>query len=206
MKRKTLSLALIAPAFALTMVADASAADTAKLAEPCAACHGKDGVSTEPDVPTISGMSVEYLSYNLGVYKKKERPCPETKTRSGPDKGKQSNMCEVANALSDADIKQVSEYFAGKKFVRAAQDFDPALAKNGKRIHEDNCEKCHANDGSDPKDDAGFLAGQYKAYLKQAFEEFRAGKRRMEQKMRPRIQKLDDAGVDALINYYASFR
>src|SRR5690242_19814077 len=190
----------------LLLAGGAQAADLAKLTEQCATCHGKDGASTESDVPIIGGMSPTYLEINIGVYKKKERPCPDTKVRSDPDKGKKTNMCDIAKGLSDDEISQLAKFYAGKKFVRAVQNFDPELAKRGKAIHQANCEKCHANDGSDVKDDAGMLAGQWMTYLNNTFDAYASGKRHMEQKMKPKIQKLDKAGFEALANYYASFR
>lgn len=206
MKPYHLARALVVLAGTVLLAGGAGAADIAKLTEGCAACHGKDGASTESDVPIIGGMSPTYLEININVYKKRERPCPETKIRSGPDKGKKTTMCDIAKGLSDAEISQLAKFYAGKKFVRAVQSFDPELAKRGKAIHQENCEKCHANDGSDVKDDAGMLAGQWIAYLKQTFDEYSAGKRHMEQKMKPKIQSLDKAAFDALANYYASFK
>lgn len=184
----------------------ASAADLAKLEETCTSCHGKDGASTESDVPSIGGMSSGYIEYNMSAYKKKERPCPEAKIKAGPNKGKKTDMCEVTKDLSDSEIGQLSKFYAGKKFFRANQSFDPELAKKGKAIHQQNCEKCHANDGSEAKDDAGILAGQWTPYLRKTFQEYSSGKRHMEQKMKPKIQKLDNDGFEALLNYYASFK
>jgi cytochrome subunit of sulfide dehydrogenase len=184
----------------------ATAADVAKIAEDCAACHGKDGASTEPDVPIIGGMSATYLEANLKSYAKKERPCPDTKFSSGPKKGTSTNMCEISKGLGDSDSGSIAKFYASKKFVRAAQTVDADLANKGKMIHEKNCEKCHSSDGSDPKDDAGVLAGQWLPYLKASLEEFSTGKRPMEKKMKPRIDKLDAAAFEALANYYASFK
>lgn len=188
----------------LALAGAAQAADVATQVQSCAACHGKDGVSTESDVPTIAGLSAPFLEHNLSSYARKERACPDTKIKSGPRKGTSTNMCEVALSLGDAS--GVAKYFADRKFVRAAQSFDPELARRGKAIHQQNCEKCHSADGTDPKDDAGILAGQWAPYLRSTLDEFAAGKRPIEQKMKPRIQKLDQAGFDALVNYYASFK
>ena len=146
------------------------------------------------------------MQFNLADYKTKARPCPEAHYKAGPDKGKKTDMCEVTKDLSESDIAQLSKSFSGKKFVRAVQSFDLELAKKGKAIHQQNCEKCHANDGSEAKDDAGVLAGQWTPYLRQTFQEYSADKRHMEQKMKPKIQKLDKDGFEALLNYYASIK
>lgn len=206
MKVYRLNQLVLAAFVGLSLTGYAAAADIVKLEELCASCHGRDGASTESDVPIIAGMSSGYIEYNLSAYKKKARPCPQVKVKSGPNKGKKTDMCEVTKDLSESDIGQVSKFYAGKRFVRATQTFDPELAKKGKAIHQQNCEKCHANDGSDAGDDAGVLAGQWTSYLRQTFQEYRAGKRHMEQKMKPKIQKLDNDGIEALLNYYASIK
>jgi cytochrome subunit of sulfide dehydrogenase len=192
--------------FAIATALPAAAADVNKIVESCANCHGKDGASTEADVPTIAGYSAAYLAESMNTYKKKERPCPETKYRAGDKKGQQTDMCKTVANLSDADVKAVAGYFAGKKFVRAKQSFDPALAKKGKELHEFHCEKCHSDGGSVADDDAGILAGQHKGYLAETFKEYTSGKRPMPEKMKPKIEKLDKANIDELVNYYASFQ
>jgi cytochrome subunit of sulfide dehydrogenase len=201
-------LALLAGAalFSLSLSTSSWAADAGKLAEGCANCHGKDGVSSESDVPTIAGFSAPYLDESLGRYKNKQRNCPETKYHSGPKKGQKTDMCSIAKELSAADIKQLSEHYAGKKFVRAKQKFDPALAQKGAKLHERSCEKCHADNGSSPKDDSGILAGQWMPYLQEALADFKNGKRPIDKKMKPKIEKLDKADFDALVHYYGSLQ
>jgi sulfide dehydrogenase cytochrome subunit len=190
----------------MILVTGTSAADAGKLAEQCANCHGKDGVSTESDVPTIAGFSADYFSESLMHYKKKERHCPEAKYHSGDKKGQKTDMCNIAKDLSDADMKELGRFYAGKKFVRAQQNFDPALAKKGKELHERSCEKCHSENGSVAKDDSGMLAGQWMPYLQEALADFKAGKRPIDKKMKPKIEKLDKVDFDALVNYYGSFK
>ncbi len=206
--QKFIRLALLASAglFSLFLATSAWAADVNKLVENCTHCHGKDGASTESDVPIIGGYSAPFITDSLTAYKKKERPCPETKYRSGDKKGQKTDMCQVAKDLSEADIKQVAQHFAGKKFVRAQQKFDPALAAKGKEIHDRSCDKCHSEGGTLASDDAGITGGQWMPYLKEQFKEFKAGKRPMVKKMKPKIEKLEQADIDALVNYYGSFK
>jgi sulfide dehydrogenase cytochrome subunit len=190
----------------LVATTSAWAADAGKLAEGCANCHGKDGVSSESDVPTIAGFSAAYLDESLTRYKNKERHCPSTKYHGGEKKDQKTDMCNIAKDLTAADIKQLAQFYAGKKFVRAQQKFDPALAKKGAVLHERSCEKCHADNGSSPKDDSGILAGQWMPYLQEALADFKNGKRPIDKKMKPKIEKLDKADFDALVNYYGSLQ
>lgn len=192
--------------FGLAVATGASAADVNKLVENCTSCHGKDGANTESDVPNIGGFSAKYLTITMDRYKKKERPCVETKIRSGDKKGTKTDMCQVVKDLSDDDIKQLSQHFSGKKFVRTAQKFDAALAAKGKDIHDKSCEKCHSEAASLADDDAGILAGQKMAYLKEQTEFFLAGKRPMHKKMKPKIEALSKDEVDAVLQYYGSLK
>ena len=192
--------------FSLSLTTGAWATDVAQLVENCASCHGKDGASTESDVPIIAGYSADYINSSMAKYKKKERPCPETKYRSGEKKDTNTDMCQNSKDLSDDDIKQIAQYFAGKKFVRPMQKFDPELAKKGKEIHEQYCGKCHTEGGAVAADDAGILAGQWMSYLDESFKDFSSGKRPTPKKMKPKMEKLDKDGIDALINYYGSFQ
>ena len=115
-------------------------------------------------------------------------------------------MCQAAKDLSDTDRKQVAHHFSHKKIVRAQQKFDPALAKKGKEIHDRSCDKCHSDGGSLASDDAGIMAGQWMPYLQEQFKDFKTGKRPMVKKMKPKMEKLEPANIDALVNYYGSFK
>lgn len=191
----------------LSLTAKAWAADVNKVVETCANCHGKGGASTEPEVPIIGGYSAEFLVNNLKAYKSQDRACPETEFRSGSKKGTKTDMCKMVKDLNDNDIKQVAQYFAKQKFVRAKQQkFDPALAAKGKEIHEIYCEKCHTEGGTVAKDEAGMPAGQWMPYLRHAFDEFNTGKRPIAKKMKAKMDELEKPDVEALINYYASFK
>ena len=187
-------------------LAAARAADVAELVESCAGCHGPDGASTDPHVPIIAGFSEPYATDSMIAYQEEERPCPEAEYLSGDRKGQKTTMCEIAKELSNKEIEQLAKYYAGKPFVRAQQDFDAALAKKGKEIHEANCDKCHAEGGSLASDDSGILAGQWMPYLEQAFEEFGSGERPMVKKMKPKFKKLEPADIEALVHYYGSFQ
>jgi cytochrome subunit of sulfide dehydrogenase len=199
-------LLAVAALFSLSLMGNARAADVNKLVETCANCHGKGGASTEPEVPIIGGYSVEFLVNNLTAYKNKERDCPETEYRTGSKKGTKTDMCKIVKELGDSGIKQVAQYFAKQKFVRAKQKFDPALAAKGKEVHDMYCEKCHSDGGTVAKDDAGMPAGQWMPYLKRAFDEFNTGKRPIAKKMKLKMDELSKEDIDALINYYASFK
>lgn len=209
MKQKNVGAALLAASavFSFTVATSAYAADVNKLAESCVNCHGKDGASAESDVPNIGGLSAEYFSGAMKAYKAKDRPCVETKIRSGDKKGTKTDMCQLSKDIGEADVKQLAKLFSEKKFVRATQKFDAALAKKGQSVHDKSCEKCHSEGGTAAADDGGVLAGQKTAYLKEQTEFFLAGKRPYaEKKMKEKLEALDKASIEALLHYYASVK
>lgn len=208
MKTKTnvqslLAIILLTICYPATLV---QAADLGKLTTTCEECHGKDGVSNEPKIPTIAGMSATYITDSIAAYLDESRPCDDVKIPAGERKGETSNMCKSVEKLSEEETDQLAEHYAGKSFVRAKQKFDAGLAETGKGIHDLNCKKCHEDGGSSPDDDAGFLAGQWMPYLEDQFEEYSEGKRVQPKKMKPKIEKLSKDDIKALLHYYASFQ
>jgi cytochrome c553 len=94
-------LAAMALAYACGAQATDLDAGKKKAAEVCAACHGADGNSAAPDFPRIAGQHADYLAKAMRDYK--------TGTRKDPV------MSGFANALSAADIENLSAYFAAQR-------------------------------------------------------------------------------------------
>jgi sulfide dehydrogenase cytochrome subunit len=175
----------------LVGIAPAQAAPTATvLADTCAGCHGTDGSSTGPATPTIAGMSAEYFKTTMDEYKKDVR--------------KGTIMNRIAKGYSEEEIALMADHFAAQEIQRVKQDLDPAKVEAGSKLYGANCEKCHDESGSLADDDAGILAGQWLPYLEYSMEDFKAGHREMPKKMRKKVEKLEDAEIEALLQYFAS--
>jgi len=67
----------------------------------CATCHGKNGVGIAPIYPTLAGQHADYLERALTEYRKGDR--------------KNAIMPAFAMQLSEAEIKQVAEYYASQQ-------------------------------------------------------------------------------------------
>ncbi len=77
----------------------AVAAEVPEKAAACAACHGEGGAKPIlPDYPVLAGQYANYLEHSLQEY------------RSGVRKN--AIMAAQTAALTDADIKALSQYFA----------------------------------------------------------------------------------------------
>jgi cytochrome subunit of sulfide dehydrogenase len=173
-------------------------------AESCADCHGKDGASTESDVPSIGGVSEQYLVDSMAAYRDSKRPCAKSAWRAGDKKRPKTDMCEVATKLSAEDTAKIAKELAAKPFAKAKQPFDAAKAATGKKIHDTACEKCHSEGGSLAEDEAGILAGQWLPYLKETFAQYTKGARPQPEKMKVKFNALKPEEQEALLNYYAS--
>jgi sulfide dehydrogenase cytochrome subunit len=172
----------------------------------CYSCHGKDGVSTKAEIPTIGGYSATYITDSMTTFRKKERPCEETEIISGPHKGDKTDMCAIAKDLSEADAQAVADHLASLPFVRTKQPFDAAKAELGKKTQHLECKKCHEDGGSSPDDDAGILAGQHMKYIQQQFDDFSSGKRPMTDKMKIKFEKMSKEDLENILQYYGSFQ
>jgi len=171
----------------------------------CADCHGKDGASTQPDVPIIGGISALALEEDLFAFRDRVRPCPTTYYRAGAPDRPTTDMCKISADLSDDEIVQIAAFYASKAFVPAKQRTDPEKVARGERIHNNlMCVGCHGKGGSDPADDASILAGQWMGYLTMALIDFRAGKRWIPKNMEDKFQNLTDQDIEALVHFYGS--
>ncbi|UWQ17058.1 cytochrome c [Jannaschia sp. M317] len=69
-----------------------------KLARQCSACHGRQGISRDPEVPIIAGQHAFYLEKALKDYR---------------DGGREDRrMTLIVQRLSDTDIKDLAAHFA----------------------------------------------------------------------------------------------
>ena len=196
--RKTLLASMLSGVILAVTAPSAVLADD--LADKCDHCHGKNGNSEDEKVPSIAGFSAVTLEEIIEDYKSGERPADKYK----PKDGDETDMLEISKKLSDDDIKKIAAHYAGQKFIPQKQPFDAALAKKGAKVHKKNCEKCHADNGSNADDDAAILAGQWRSYLKRQMDLILAKERTVPKKMRKKIKKLKEGDVEALIEFYAS--
>jgi cytochrome c553 len=182
----------------VTVSADAEAGK-AKAAQVCAACHGPDGNSPNPEWPTLAGQHAKYLVKQLADFKKGEG-------RSNPI------MAGMVAGLSAEDMADLGEHFSAQPAKSAAAD--PAQVQLGQQIYRGGnaetgvpaCMACHGPSGQgDPR--AGFprLAGQHTVYTETQLRQFRKGDRRNDGggMMRDSARWLSDAEIAAVASYIA---
>ncbi len=182
----------------------ANAGDVAALMQGCNDCHGEGGVSQWTDVPTIAGLPEFQHADALYIYQDEARPCRDAEYKQGDTSRAAISMCAVAAKLSEDEIDAIAAAYAELPYVKAKQEFDADLAAAGKALHDEHCDKCHSDEGTNPEDEAGMLGGQMMGYLQQSFVDYKADTRDQPKKMKEKIDALSDDDVTALVNYYGS--
>lgn len=196
------SIAVLAALTFMTFVVGAT--DLEAIMQECNDCHGDNGISQWKDVPTIAGMATFVHSDALFIYRDKERPCAEHSFNQGDTSRPETNMCSLTEELSDDDIEAIAAAYAQLPYARATQDFDGALAAAGEVIHNEHCDRCHSDGGTNVEDEAGMLGGQWTSYLESTFAQYAAGEREQPAKMKKKMDQLSGDDVKALLHYYAS--
>lgn len=181
-------------------------ADVDALMQDCNGCHGDDGVSQWSDVPTIAGLA-EFVHVDaLFIYQDEARPCAESKYRQGDTSRAATTMCAVAAELSEDDIEALAAAYAEIPYVKATQEFDAALAATGKGLHDEHCDRCHSDEGTNPEDEAGMLGGQQMGYLRDSFAAYADESRDQPGKMKQKMDLLSSDDIETLVNYYGSVK
>ena len=189
MNLKLINLALLVGGITMSSTLWAAGPTPAMLSNTCSACHGQFGQAVGPSIPTLAGQPASYLVDSMKKFKSGER--------AG------TVMNRVAKAYSDADFKAMGEFFSQKTFVRYPQKVDSAKVAKGKELHEQNCKKCHMENGRE-SEDGGVIASQWSEYLHITMDDFASKKRAMPKKMAEKLEGLSKDDLDALINFYAS--
>jgi cytochrome c553 len=165
----------------------------------CIECHGADGMGrSDPSYPVIAGIPAGHIEEALFAYVDGARQCVT-----------EPRMCESVSELSDDEVIEVAAYFAAQVRVANNEDFDAALAAEGEQLHERHCRSCHKPpDDESVADAVGYpLHGQRGDYIRFAIRAYLTGGREtLLQAMAEELATLSPDDVEALINFYASYR
>ncbi|WXT99394.1 MAG: Cytochrome subunit of sulfide dehydrogenase [Catillopecten margaritatus gill symbiont] len=171
----------------------ASAPNAEALSYTCAGCHGTNGASNGPSIPSLAGLSKDYLVEAMEAYKEDER--------------NPTIMNRIAKGYSTKQFEQMGDFFSAQPVhMIKGQKFDSAKAKAGKKLHKKYCSSCHSEGGTVTDDEAGQLAGNAANFLRFALDDFHAGRRDMPKKMKKKIKKMlkkDKDAFEKLVHYYS---
>jgi sulfide dehydrogenase cytochrome subunit len=171
----------------------------------CSSCHGVQGVSQNPLVPTLAGQPYTLIEDNLLAFRAGGRSCSAMRADGSPAAALVQTMCGHVRRLTDPEIAELAAYFSGLDFVAAEQAFQSERAARGAEIHRQaGCNRCHADGGRETLGMAPVLAGQWTPFLRRALDAVRAGTRSGPKMMNEPLRQLGEDDVEALLNFYAS--
>lgn len=194
--RKLLAIASMAAALGMTGTALAEGSVEAGQAKSavCAACHGPDGNSLNPEWPSLAGQHASYLVSQLEAFKSGQRQNPL--------------MSPMAIGLSEQDMQDLAAFYEAQQ--PTAREADAALAEAGRRLYIGGnatqgvaaCIACHGPTGQgNPL--AGFpvIAGQHATYTQLALNAYASGERpnEMMQEIAARMTDEDIRAVSAFL-------
>ncbi len=186
------------------------------LTDTCVACHGEQGNSVGPAIPSLAGMSPNYLMAAMLAYKyDDDEDKLESVIESDTDfedveafPRYSTIMGRLAKGYTEEEIKLMANHFSNETMVRPTQAFDADKAASGKKLHDKYCEKCHEDEGRLADDDTGVLAGQWKPFFLYSMHDFENGDRAMPKKMKKKLEEMAETdgpeAIDALADYYSS--
>ncbi len=168
-----------------------------ELAATCAACHGNNGIASQPETPSLAGQKATYLYKQLTDYANGDR--------------EHAVMNALAQGLSDTDKADLAAWYAAQPApVKSSNSLlkprqAQLLANEGSKARAlAPCSVCHGDKGEGGDIDIPALAGQSASYLATTLLAYRDGSRDNDlyQRMRAIAAKLTDEEIEQLAKYY----
>ncbi|WP_018861024.1 MULTISPECIES: cytochrome c [unclassified Thioalkalivibrio] len=169
------------------------------ISQSCAACHGADGNSTNPEWPKLAGQHPKYIVKQLRDFK-------EGETRSD------SLMAGEVADLDEQDMRDLAAFYAEQSGTTETADED--VVERGERIYRGGipskdvaaCIACHGPNGQgNPEAMFPKVAGQHATYSANQLRKFRDGERTNDagRMMRNVVQRMSDEDIEAVSQYMA---
>lgn len=178
-------------ALALVPTVHAGVDEGRQKAQVCVACHGADGNSPTPVVPSIAGQPRQFIVTALFMFREGRRAS--------------ALMVPFAEKLSNADLNDLAAWFASQKLAAPARQTTPEKIALGKAITEkNNCVACHTatlvGQQHIPR-----LAGQHYDYLFEQLKHFKASTRGdFDGTMTSAAQALTAADIEVVSEYLST--
>ncbi|PID50278.1 MAG: cytochrome c4 [Proteobacteria bacterium] len=167
----------------------------------CAACHGADGNSSNPEWPSLAGQHESYLFKQLQDFKAERRV--------------NASMAPMVAPLTEQDMADLAAYFSSQP--RKAGEADQTQVTLGEQIFKGGnnasgvaaCAACHSPTGNgNPAANFPLLASTHPTYTSIQLNAFRKGERANDagQMMRNVATKMTDAEIKAVSEYIAGLQ
>jgi cytochrome c553 len=165
-----------------------------KKAALCAACHGAQGISTNPAVPSLAGQPKQFITTQLVMFREGNRKDPQ--------------MSPIAAGMANAEINDYGTYFTAQApAAPASSSMDPAKVEAAQGLVEKyHCVSCHGP-ALKGQQHIPRLAGQQALYLRAQLRGFKASTRfDMDGNMTSAAQPLTESDIEILAEYLAALR
>lgn len=162
-----------------------------KKADACVACHGPNGNSADPLIPSLAGQTARYIYLQLRDFREGRRVEPR--------------MDFFIASLTREDMFDIAAFFAAQKPRPNAFKADPARAARGKaKADEVLCTMCHLG-GFLGQNEIPRVGGQNYDYIVKQMRDFKAGKRTNDAgNMASVTRTLTDRDIEDLAHYLSS--
>lgn len=168
------------------------------LARACNGCHGQNGISTTPGIPSLAGLSDRYLSAAIQAYR---------------DGGREHTVMTLqVKSLLPEEAEKIALYYASlspeppppdaaELMRREQQGQQHSIAPANPPLYIADCNGCHGTNGNSSDAAIPRLAGQDALYLEQAIHAYKKGKRRHED-MNKAASKFNKEQIKGSAAYY----
>jgi sulfide dehydrogenase cytochrome subunit len=171
-------------------------ASGAMLAQTCFGCHGPEGRSGAPAIPSLAGLPENYFIQVMLAYQYGGRHA--------------TVMGRIALGYEQDEIARMASYFGHLEFQPHAQRVNWDLVRKGRRLHRRYCRDCHGDLKQASSDGAVRLNGGWLAYLRWTLQDYLIGINQTDAEMSKQLTRLlkryGSEGLEALLHYYASAR
>ena len=191
-KTAALKMAAVFVLAALTPTVYAGLEEGRVKSQVCAACHGADGNSVIPTIPSLAGQPRQFINQALFMFREGQR--------------KNEQMTPFAANLSNADLNDLAQYFSAQKMTPPTRQPEGNIVVRGQAVTEkNNCVACHTprlvGQQHIPR-----LAGQHKPYLLVQLKAFKAATRAdLDGTMTSAAQGLAIDELDMVAEYLSTF-
>lgn len=156
----------------------------------CAACHGDNGNSSNPAVPSLAGQPAQFIATSLFMFREGNR--------------KDDQMTPMAKPLKNAEMNELAAWFSKQQAAAPTHKSKPESVAAGAGLAKKyNCSQCHGprmlGQQHIPR-----IAGQQYEYLRTQLRLFKAQTRaEIDGNMTAAIQAVPVADLETLADYLA---
>lgn len=159
----------------------------------CFGCHGPNGVSATPAIPSLAGQNEAYLLKRL----------IELKTQQTPSE----TMRGVTHGISEDDLRLLASFFARQAYERNEQPVDRVRSARGRDVYAQVCSACHKDEGrATVFSEYPLLAGQSLNYMLNELDHILSRKREVEIIKIGSLAQVSRSQIEDAIHFFAGQR